>query len=97
MLVPSLAVGAKLADELLGAGDDGLATRLEELAGVVALAHAGPRRPRRTSRVAAAKASWQAGVDVDLGDAQGDGLLDHARRGCRCRREGRGAGRRSGP
>ena len=74
-LRPALALGAKLDDELLGAVDDGVAARLEELARVVALALlvlAG----LDVLAGGLGEDDLEVGVDVDLGDAQRDGLLD---------------------
>ena len=67
--------GAKLLHELLGAGNDVVATRLEELAGVKALALL-ILASLDVLANALGEDELQVGVDVDLGDTQGDGLLD---------------------
>ena len=70
-LRPALAVGAELLHELLGAGDDGVAAGLEELARVVALAVlvlAG----LDVLAGGLGEDELEVGVDVDLADAEGD-------------------------
>ena len=63
-------------DELLGAHDDGLAARLQELARVVALALLILAGLDVLTR-GLCKHDLQVGVHVDLGDAHADGLLHH--------------------
>ena len=67
--------GAELLHELLGAGNDVVATRLEELAGVKALALL-ILASLDVLANALGEDELQVGVDVDLGDTQGNGLLD---------------------
>ena len=74
-LVPSLAVRAELADELLGALDDGVAARLEHLARIVALALL-ILASLDVLTNALGKDDLEVSVDVNLADAHGDGLLD---------------------
>ncbi len=67
--------GAKLLHEFLSASHDGLATGLEHLAGIEALAFevlAG----LDVLTGGSGKDELQVGVHVDLGNAEGDGLLD---------------------
>ena len=74
-LLLCLVDGAELLHELLGAGDDGLATGLEELARIVAFALLVLAGLDVLTR-GLGEDDLQIGVDVDLGDAAGDGLLD---------------------
>ena len=65
-LVPALAVGAELLDELRSADLDGVATGLEELAGIVALALLVEALLDVLAR-GGSKGQLEVGVDVDRG------------------------------
>ena len=83
----ALAGAAEQLDLLLALVNDGLSAGSQQLAGVEALA----LLILASLDVLAgglSKDQLALGVDVDLGNTQADGLLDHLGRGCRCRRAG---------
>ena len=65
----------ELLHELLGARNDGVATGLEELAGIEALALF-VLASLDVATHASSEDELEVGVDVNLGDTEGDGLLD---------------------